>query len=369
MVPFSRPRGPHHRRQARLGAGPVRSRGMRVGVDTGGTFTDVVTSSGHIAKVPVDPARPGVGGGRRPSRARGPSSAFGARHDRGHQRRARGPGDRRDPGDQRGDRGRRSRSPGRTGRRCTTTRCVGRRRWSTGTTASGSAGRLGRRWFRARGRRRPADGARSRRHRGGRRRACCTATSTRHTRRRSNERSRTRASTSPVRAPWPPSSESTSARSPRSLNAALRPVCRSYLARVGGLAADATVMASSGGLLDLDVAADVPAALLLSGPAGGVGAAAAAAMASGFADVVTFDMGGTVDRRVPGAGRSARAGRGPRTWPGTRCGSPASTSTPSAPVAARSRWLDAGGALRVGPGPPAPDPVRPATDSGAPGPR
>jgi N-methylhydantoinase A/oxoprolinase/acetone carboxylase beta subunit len=32
---------------------------MRVGVDTGGTFTDVVTDGGRIAKVPSTPADPG----------------------------------------------------------------------------------------------------------------------------------------------------------------------------------------------------------------------------------------------------------------------------------------------------------------------
>ena len=32
---------------------------MRVGVDTGGTFTDVVTDDGRVAKVPSTPADPG----------------------------------------------------------------------------------------------------------------------------------------------------------------------------------------------------------------------------------------------------------------------------------------------------------------------
>src|SRR4029078_1880226 len=49
----------------------------------------------------------------------------------------------------------------------------------------------------------------------------------------------------------------------------------------------------AGGLMPLARAAEVPAALLLSGPAGGVRAAAAIASACGFPDAVTFDMGGT----------------------------------------------------------------------------
>ena len=77
------------------------------------------------------------------------------------------------------------------------------------------------------------------------------------------------------------------------VNAYLRPVCREYLRRLRPLAADVLVMTSAGGLVPLDEAADRPAALLLSGPAGGVRAGGAAAVAAGFPDAVTFDMGGT----------------------------------------------------------------------------
>jgi N-methylhydantoinase A/oxoprolinase/acetone carboxylase beta subunit len=77
------------------------------------------------------------------------------------------------------------------------------------------------------------------------------------------------------------------------INAALRPRCRDYLRGIGDLADEVLVMTSSGGLLPAGEAAELPAALLLSGPAGGVRAGAAAAVANGFADAVTFDMGGT----------------------------------------------------------------------------
>jgi N-methylhydantoinase A len=77
------------------------------------------------------------------------------------------------------------------------------------------------------------------------------------------------------------------------INAALRPRCRAYLRGIDDLAGEVLVMTSSGGLLPAAEAADLPAALLLSGPAGGVRAGAAAAVANGFADAVTFDMGGT----------------------------------------------------------------------------
>jgi N-methylhydantoinase A/oxoprolinase/acetone carboxylase beta subunit len=77
------------------------------------------------------------------------------------------------------------------------------------------------------------------------------------------------------------------------VNASLRPLCRTYLQGLADLAAEVHVMTSAGGLLPVVDAASLPAALLLSGPAGGVRAAAAAAIANGFPDAVTFDMGGT----------------------------------------------------------------------------
>jgi N-methylhydantoinase A len=77
------------------------------------------------------------------------------------------------------------------------------------------------------------------------------------------------------------------------VNAALRPRLRAYLRNLDGEADEVLVMTSAGGLLPAAEAAELPAALLLSGPAGGVRAGAAAAAANGFADAVTFDMGGT----------------------------------------------------------------------------
>jgi N-methylhydantoinase A/oxoprolinase/acetone carboxylase beta subunit len=77
------------------------------------------------------------------------------------------------------------------------------------------------------------------------------------------------------------------------VNAALRPRLRAYLRSLDGDADEVLVMTSAGGLLPAQEGAELPAALLLSGPAGGVRAGAAAAAANGFADAVTFDMGGT----------------------------------------------------------------------------
>ena len=77
------------------------------------------------------------------------------------------------------------------------------------------------------------------------------------------------------------------------VDAGLRPKCREYLVRLTDLADEVSVMTSAGGLVDAATAAAHPAALLLSGPAGGVRAAAAVASACGHPDAITFDMGGT----------------------------------------------------------------------------
>jgi N-methylhydantoinase A len=77
------------------------------------------------------------------------------------------------------------------------------------------------------------------------------------------------------------------------IDAALRPVCRTYLRSLATLAPVVRVMTSAGGLVDIDGAAEHPVSLLVSGPAAGVRAAAAVAAANGFSGAVSFDMGGT----------------------------------------------------------------------------
>ena len=77
------------------------------------------------------------------------------------------------------------------------------------------------------------------------------------------------------------------------IDAYLRPACSPYLAGLSSLADDVLVMTSAGGLVPVAFGAERPASLLLSGPAGGVRAAASAAVAAGFPNAVTFDMGGT----------------------------------------------------------------------------
>ncbi|HTU43389.1 MAG TPA: hydantoinase/oxoprolinase family protein [Candidatus Aquilonibacter sp.] len=79
------------------------------------------------------------------------------------------------------------------------------------------------------------------------------------------------------------------------INAYLQPVMQRYLEnlrhRVSG--ARVFVMQSSGGITSLVSAAREPVRTVLSGPAGGVVGATAAARRSGFDRLIAFDMGGT----------------------------------------------------------------------------
>ena len=86
------------------------------------------------------------------------------------------------------------------------------------------------------------------------------------------------------------------------VNAYLQPLMGRYLNRlkklqpslksqVSGL--KLRVMQSSGGSISAAAAADEPVRTILSGPAGGVVGALRAARAAGFENIITFDMGGT----------------------------------------------------------------------------
>ena len=132
------------------------------------------------------------------------------------------------------------------------------------------------------------------------------------------------------------------------LNAYLRPPCRRYLSSLASVTDDVTVLTSAGGLIPVAEAAERPAALLLSGPAGGVAAGAAAAVAAGFADAVTFDMGGTsTDVCLVLGGRPAPASQ--RAVGGFPVRLPSlDVHTIGAGGGSIAR-VDAGGALVVGP--------------------
>ena len=132
------------------------------------------------------------------------------------------------------------------------------------------------------------------------------------------------------------------------INAYLRPVCRAYLQRLEPLADEVLVMTSAGGLVPLAEASGRPASLLLSGPAAGVLAGAGAAVAAGFGDAVTFDMGGTsTDVCLVLDGQPAPAAQ--RTVAGLPVRLPSlDVHTIGAGGGSIAR-LDPGGALAVGP--------------------
>jgi len=128
-------------------------------------------------------------------------------------------------------------------------------------------------------------------------------------------------------------------------NAYLAPALSAYLAE---LEPQPLVMQSSGGVVEAAVAAERPAACVLSGPAAGVAGAAFVAGLGGYGDVLTFDMGGTSTDVAAVLGGEAVVtaesvvGGVPIRFPmvdvhtiGAGGGSIA--------------WLDDGGALRVGP--------------------
>jgi N-methylhydantoinase A len=80
-----------------------------------------------------------------------------------------------------------------------------------------------------------------------------------------------------------------------SINAYLQPLMGSYLERLGSHVAPRRlrVMQSSGGSISARAAAVEPVRTILSGPAGGVVGATHEARAAGFEEIITFDMGGT----------------------------------------------------------------------------
>jgi N-methylhydantoinase A len=77
------------------------------------------------------------------------------------------------------------------------------------------------------------------------------------------------------------------------INAYLQPLMGTYLKRLAANTPSLRVMQSSGGSISASVAAEEPVRTLLSGPAGGVVGALRAARAAGFERIITFDMGGT----------------------------------------------------------------------------
>ncbi|WP_439495223.1 hydantoinase/oxoprolinase family protein [Bosea sp. (in: a-proteobacteria)] len=145
------------------------------------------------------------------------------------------------------------------------------------------------------------------------------------------------------------------------VNAYLGPIMKSYLSRLQprlaeiGIAARPHLTQSNGGVISSEVAQNFPARTVLSGPAAGVIGALSVGRLAGFDNLITFDMGGTstdvslIDRGRPQMSNDATVHGYPLKLPmldihtvGAGGGS----------IAA----IDAGGLLKVGPRSAAADP-------------
>jgi N-methylhydantoinase A len=136
-------------------------------------------------------------------------------------------------------------------------------------------------------------------------------------------------------------------------DAYLAPKLGAYLRNLAAKVEDAgvpapRVMQSSGGVVDIAAAAALASGCVLSGPAGGVVGAAHVGAASGYRDLLSFDMGGTSTDVAP-----IVAGEAQTTTDSVVAGVPirhpmVDVHTVSAGGGSIA-WADAGGALRVGP--------------------
>ena len=137
-------------------------------------------------------------------------------------------------------------------------------------------------------------------------------------------------------------------------NAGLKPVMDAYIGQLDtqltelGVPVDVRIMQSNGGIIGPERARDTPINTLLSGPAAGVQGAAHLAAQSGSQNVITMDMGGTscdvslVRGGEPVVSTEVEIGEYP-------IGVPMIEVHTIGAGGGSIAWLDAGGALRVGP--------------------
>ncbi|WP_282604401.1 hydantoinase/oxoprolinase family protein [Pelagibius sp. Alg239-R121] len=140
-----------------------------------------------------------------------------------------------------------------------------------------------------------------------------------------------------------------------SLNAYLQPPVGSYLERLeaglrdGGFGGQVLIVQSNGGVMAVETAQRFPVRTALSGPAAGVIAAAHIAGSAGFPNVITCDMGGTsFDVSLIADGKSA-------LFPQTSIDFGMVIRTPMIEITTIGAgggsiaWVDRGGLLQVGP--------------------
>jgi N-methylhydantoinase A len=151
------------------------------------------------------------------------------------------------------------------------------------------------------------------------------------------------------------------------INAYVMPIVAGYLASLrrnldaAGIAAPLLLMQSNGGLTTAEAAARLPMNIIESGPAGGVIGAQALARAVGLPDIVTFDMGGTTAKAsLIEDGEVTRAdeyqvGGGILTGSRLMTGAGYLLKVPAIDLAEVGAgggsivWIDAGGSPQIGP--------------------
>lgn len=144
------------------------------------------------------------------------------------------------------------------------------------------------------------------------------------------------------------------------LNAYLRPVMDIYLRSLAGILQDRNtglglaaetpvmVMDAAGGLMSLEGAREKPVHTVLSGPAGGVVAAAHIAASAGVDDIITMDIGGTsTDISLIRAGRPEITRQASLETVPIQL--PVIDINAIGAGGGSIAWIDEGGALRVGP--------------------
>ncbi len=138
------------------------------------------------------------------------------------------------------------------------------------------------------------------------------------------------------------------------LNAYIGPKVGGYLTNLSGTLASRGsqgrlfVMTSSGGIMTSQVAARFPVYTVLSGPAGGVAAALSVGRLTGLRNLITYDMGGTstdvclIENLEPTLTTEQQIAGLPNRTPQIEINSIGAGGGSLA-------WIDAGGELRVGP--------------------
>ena len=139
------------------------------------------------------------------------------------------------------------------------------------------------------------------------------------------------------------------------LNAYLQPVVSSYLDRLearlaeNGFAGDVLIVQSNGGVMSVESAKRLPVRTALSGPAAGVIAATAIARAAGFDNIITCDMGGTsFDVSLVADGAATLAPQTSIDF-GMVVRSPMIEITTIGAGGGSIAWVDRSGLLQVGP--------------------